>query len=307
MFSKVKSAPEKNRPKLVDAIRWSNRTNRNRIVALGLVICLCYLPTWLRFIGVALAKGSSFPILNLGFLFFGIQALLQYRKSADSLELLPEDQLLASLAVIMGGVVFFVSLDSASFQSLGCAIAVAGMLFLSLGWGLFSSYPLKLTLLFTSIYPDLTYILNQIRVWTTGEFMERVAASLGSLGLNLLGQSSSVDGILVFLGEGSVKVASGCSGFDMAVPIAGFAFMLGLFFHLKWTKTLLLIIVGVALALLLNIPRIMVLANAAVYWGEDSFYFWHDSWGAQVFSGILFTIYYYVAMPIIGDQVTAPE
>lgn len=302
MLSKVKSAPEKVRPKLVDAIRWSNRTNRNRVIAFGLLVCFCYLPTWLRLIGTDLAKGSSFPILNLGFLFFGIQALLQYRKSVGEFEISSEDQILATVAVFAGAGLFFASLDSSSFQALSCAIAIASILFLSFGWGLFTHYPLKLSLLFISLYPDLTYLLNQVRVTLTGELMERVAAYLGSLGLNLLGQSSSVEGILVFLGEGSVKVASGCSGFDMAAPIAGFALMLGLFFELKHSKTLLLVIVGVGLALLLNIPRIMVLANAAVYWGEDSFHFWHESWGAQVFSGILFTIYYYVAMPIIGES-----
>lgn len=302
MLSKVKSVPEKVRPKVLNALRWSNRTNRNRAIALGLIIYLCYLPTWLRLIGIDLARGSSFPILNLGFLFFGIQALLKYRKEADTFELSPEDQLLASLAVITGGGLFFISLDSSSFQALGCAIAVAGTLFLTFSLRLFTHYPLKLSLLFFSLYPSLTYLLNNIRLLVTGDSMEVVAAYLGNFGLNLLGQSSHVDGILISLGEGSVEVGSGCSGFDMAVPIAGFAFMLGLFFELKWTKTLLLTVVGVGLALLLNIPRIMVLANAAVYWGEDSFYFWHDSWGAQIFSGILFTIYYYVAMPIIGEN-----
>jgi len=52
----------------------------------------------------------------------------------------------------------------------------------------------------------------------------------------------------------------------------------------------------VVLALIFNVPRIMLLAIAAVYWGETSFKFWHGPWGGQMFSGVLFTVYYYAVM-----------
>lgn len=130
-------------------------------------------------------------------------------------------------------------------------------------------------------------------------------AWLGGNALSMIGQPVSVQGPFLSLSstmnpEKAVEVASGCSGFDMAFPIAGFAFIMGMFFKQSWRKTFALMAIGVVLALAFNVPRIMLLAFAVVYWGKDSFEFWHGPIGGQIFSMIMLTAYYYIAMAIIN-------
>ncbi|HTL88448.1 MAG TPA: archaeosortase/exosortase family protein, partial [Leptolyngbya sp.] len=60
-----------------------------------------------------------------------------------------------------------------------------------------------------------------------------------------------------------------------------------------------LIAIGIGLALTLNVLRISVMVLAAVYWGEAAFEFWHGTIGGQIFSGVLFTLYYSAIQPIL--------
>ena len=88
----------------------------------------------------------------------------------------------------------------------------------------------------------------------------------------------------------------------MATIIAVASLVLGLFLKQSLPKVALMTTLGVILALLANIPRIMLMAMAEAYWGKASFEFWHGFWGGQIFSSILFTIYYYVVMAVIKHQ-----
>jgi exosortase/archaeosortase family protein len=58
---------------------------------------------------------------------------------------------------------------------------------------------------------------------------------------------------------------------------------------------------GAVLAYVLNIPRIVLVTYAAVYWGPYWFNFWHHSWGAQIFVGAMFTVYYYIVMWMVDE------
>ena len=42
--------------------------------------------------------------------------------------------------------------------------------------------------------------------------------------------------------------------------------------------------IGIVLALAFNVPRIVLMTLAVVYWGKDAFEFWHGAWGGQIFS-----------------------
>lgn len=302
MQTKTKSIAKQIQPRLGHVLRWSNRSNPNRMVSFGLLVCACYLPTWLTFMGLDIANGSSFPLLNFGFLYFGIQAIRQHHKSVQRPPSPLEDVWLGGMITLGCGILYFVCLGSSSLQALSCAGVVIGLLFMLYGGAILRAYPLKLSLLLLSLYPDLGFLFNSLRILSTGDLLERNMARAGSWGLRLIGQTASFDGVFVTLGPGAVEVGPGCTGFDMAVPIAGFALMLGLFFELRWTKILWLGVIGVILSLILNVPRIVLLANAAVYWGEHSFEFWHSSWGAQIFSGLLFTIYYYITTPLLQSD-----
>jgi exosortase/archaeosortase family protein len=77
----------------------------------------------------------------------------------------------------------------------------------------------------------------------------------------------------------------------MAMTMVVASFVLGLFLKQSWAKIVALMVVGAVLALVFNIPRIMLVTSASVYWGKYWFDFWHDSWGSQIFVSVLFTIY----------------
>lgn len=302
LFNVAGAMLERVKPVMRGLVVQSNQSTRHRVALLGFIAMIFYLPTWLGFMWSMTLSGSSYPLLNFACLFLGLQVVLRHSKRAEKLEPSSEDVYLGALAIVGCCILFFISLSSASLQAISSAGILVGILLSLYGGSIFACYPLKLTLFLVSLYPNLGFPLNSIRQLLVGDLFERISAVSGGWALNLIGQEPTVEGIFIHLGDGAVKVDPGCTGFDMAIAIAGLVMLLGFYLKLRWTKTVLLVAIGVGLSLLLNIPRIMILANASVYWGEDSFYFWHNSWGGQIFSGILFTIYYYIAMPIIGDD-----
>jgi exosortase/archaeosortase family protein len=136
------------------------------------------------------------------------------------------------------------------------------------------------------------------------QILERFMAWGGSLGLLAIGQPAVLQGTTISLPGGTVDVQWGCNGFDMAVTMGVASLVLGLFLKQNAPKVIGMVAVGMMLALLFNVPRIMLLAMSAAYWGKASFNFWHGIWGGQIFSTILFTIYYYVVMAFVKRHPT---
>ncbi|MBD2021735.1 archaeosortase/exosortase family protein, partial [Leptolyngbya sp. FACHB-36] len=118
----------------------------------------------------------------------------------------------------------------------------------------------------------------------------------GAGALRVIGQPAVVQGTLVSLPGGSVEVAWGCNGFNMAFTMAAAGLIMGLFLNQSRLQTIGLMAIGIVLALVFNVPRIMLLTLASVYWGKAAFEFWHGPWGGQIFTGVLFTVYYYAVM-----------
>ncbi len=129
--------------------------------------------------------------------------------------------------------------------------------------------------------------------------LERLMAWGGGLGLKAIGQPVKFMNDVITLPGGSVRVDWGCNGFDMALNVAVAGLLIGLFFRQRRLQILLMVGLGIILALLFNVPRIMLLAMSDAYWGQVVFGFWHGFWGGQIFSALLFTTYYYVVMAII--------
>ena len=99
---------------------------------------------------------------------------------------------------------------------------------------------------------------------------------------------------------GTVEVAWRCNGFNMAVAMAVTGLLLGIFFKRTRFQIARLMVMGAVVGLVFNVPRVMLMAMAYAYWGNWWFDFWHGSWGAQIFVGLLFTVYYYVAMAMLN-------
>jgi exosortase/archaeosortase family protein len=137
--------------------------------------------------------------------------------------------------------------------------------------------------------------------------LEQIMAWLGAIQLNLIGFKAIAQGLYVKLPEGAVMVGAGCSGFDMAYTLMGCSFLFGRFMNVSWRRIGVLIAVGWGLAMICNMPRIALLAIASVYWGKASFEFWHGPIGGQIFSAVMFTVYYYVAMWLVEPRKPKPN
>jgi exosortase/archaeosortase family protein len=292
-------------------LKKASQTNHNRLVAFGGLVLVAFLPTWVAIAWQSMLKGSSSFLLSAGFLYLGLDRLWRQRQTLAAEPPVDEERVLGYLLILVGAVSFPLLHTSASLLALVCMTIVLGIVICNFGLAGVHRYPLAIGLILISLYPDLGFLANTLRKVLTGNQLEVLMASLGGWALRGMGETVTVQGDLISLAatldpDRSVLVGSGCSGFDMAFPIAGVAFILGLYLKQSWQKIGWLVAIGVVLSLLFNVPRIMLLAIAVVYWGKESFEFWHGPIGGQIFSSVLLTGYYYLAMAII-DQPTQPK
>jgi len=276
------------------------KTTHGRIVLGGLLVGLCYFPVWLGGLTVAAAQGSAGLPLITAVVFLALQELWKKRKELAETTASDEDQLLGHI-LILGGVVLFPFCRFEIWsQALIWLLVLAGIACSTCGVNFFRKYPLPIILIVLSAYPKpgvMARILWQ--TFTPSQLLENFMAWSGSHALRAIGQNANVVENIVSLPTGAVQVDWGCNGFNMSFTMAAAGLILGLFLKQSWLKTLGIMTIGVILALIFNVPRIMLLAIASVYWGEASFKFWHGPWGGQMFAGVLFTVYYYAVMRLV--------
>lgn len=258
---------------------------------------VCYFPVWFfDLIGRAF-QGSTGLILIAGVLSLGVRELWGQRQQLVNLVAPDEDRLLGHIFILSGAVLFPFCRFALWSQALIWGLVLVGIACSTYGVSFFRRFALSVLLIASSLYPRPGVAVQIIwESFTPPYFLERLMAWSGSLALHAIGQPAEVTGTMIALPGGAVEVARGCNGFNMAFAIAITGLLLGLFFKQSRVKTISLVVAGIILALIFNIPRIMLVTLAAVYWGEQWFHFWHGSWGAQIFVGVLFTAYYYPAM-----------
>ena len=127
-------------------------------------------------------------------------------------------------------------------------------------------------------------------------------AHIATVGLQGIGMDALAEGRFILFPQGKVEVGWGCNGLDMAITVAFAGLFMGLIFKQTVLVIAKFIAIGIALALVANIPRLMLVSIAYIYWGKGWFQFWHGFWGGQVFSAILFTIYYYIVVLSTKDK-----
>lgn len=293
--------PKPWKQKVLDQLKRMSQTTHGRIMLLGLALVTCYFPTWGRVTWQLIAKGSSDFIINWGLIALAFREFWQQRTTIAQLEAPPEDRWMGYAILGCGLAMIPMALNSSSFQALLAAMVLGSLMLSQWGIAFFLRFPSSIVMLLFSFYPDIGYLANQTwRAITPPKTLEVITANLGSQGLQQIGFKAIAQGPLLSLPEGSVEVASGCSGFDMAFTLLAVGGLMGLYYRLKKRQTLGIIAIGVLLAFTLNVPRVMLLAIASVYWGKASFEFWHGPIGGQIFAAILFTIFHYISMAIIN-------
>ncbi len=309
--------PQKNRQALIHQaqngfdwtaclLREKLKTNHGRIILVGLAVGLYYFLIWSTDLIVRGSRGSLGLFLISGMVFLAFQNLWGQRKELSKMTASEEDQLLGHLLILAGFAVFPFCRFALWSQGLAWLIVLTGIVCSTWGATFFNRYKLATLLVALSVYPrpgDTTTIIWQ--TFMPNQWLEKLMAWGGTIGLQAIGQPATVSETIIFLEHGAVEVNFGCSGFHMAVSVAIMGALFGLFLKQRLYKIILLTITGVFLSLLFNVPRIMLMAIASVYWGSYWFHFWHSSWGSQIFVGALFTVYYYILMAALKQPAKA--
>ncbi|MGI0490295.1 cyanoexosortase C [Alkalinema pantanalense CENA528] len=299
--------------KLKQILHYSLATRHRRRLALVGLLAILYLPDWISVLVEGILKGRSDSILNIGFIILGIQPFLKQPNALTQLRAEEDDRWTGYILLVIASValiIFHSTSPSVTFQAFSVMGLVIGALWSTWGLGFFRQFPVVTLMLLAATYPHLSFITAEaLRFVTAPDLLERTMAIVGSWGLTQIGYPAHAEAAIVRMSTGSVFVAPGCSGFDLAFTLCGLGFLLGRLMQTRWRKTLLVMGAGILLAWIANVPRIMLLAIASVYWGKASFDFWHGPIGGQIFAGIVFTIHYYLAMALIGQEspISPPE
>jgi exosortase len=283
----------------VSQIKQISSSIHGRIVLSGILLACCYLPTWGKISLTGMLNGHSDLFLQMGFVYLAGQTLWQNRTTIQTLKAQSAERLVGYMLLGCTIVMIPIVLSSSSLQAFLIMLLLSSLALSTWGITFFQLYPKAYIMLMMCIYPDWTFLADAIWDTTTPpEMLERFTAWLGSLGLQLMRYPAVATATNIRLPEGSVNVGSGCSGFDMALTLGIGGFILGQFLQLNRRSICAIMGIGVILALIANIPRVMLLAIASIHWGKASFDFWHGPIGGQLFSSVMFTIYYYIVMAI---------
>ncbi|MBE9010478.1 cyanoexosortase C [Pseudanabaenaceae cyanobacterium LEGE 13415] len=280
-------------------LRSSLRSIHNWILLLGATFGIgVYLPTLFdRAIRIDI---SGIPQLILNFTFIGL-AVRQLRHQRNlKTETAIEDQWLGSGLILGGLVIFYLYYPAIAPQAFGTMIILVGGILSDQGWKFLQRHWIAIALLAVSLHPNWERVARYIwGIFAHPKALAEFMAWGGSWVLKAIGQPVTLQQEFLVLPGGSVEVAPGCDGFGMSLVIVISAVIIGFAYRVRSSAMIQLIAIGISMALTLNIVRIAVMVLAAVYWGKESFEFWHGAIGGQIFSGILFTLYYYAIQPIL--------
>jgi len=279
------------------------QTTHGRIVLCGLLVGLCYLPVWLMAFATRAATGSSSLLMMLAVIYLASQDLWKHRREIARSLVSDEDRLLGHTLIISGCTVFPFCRFALWSQAMIWLLVLVGIAISSGGLSFFKKYPVPLLLIPLSVYPKPAVTIQLIwEAITPHHMLENFMAWAGGFALRVIGQPAVSSEAFITLPTGAVQVAWVCNGFNMAMTMAAASLILGLFLKQSWIKMLVIVLIGFFLALALNVPRVVLMTMAAVYWGKESFDFWHGPLGGQILSGLLFTIYYYVVMAVVRGR-----
>ncbi|MEO1390552.1 MAG: cyanoexosortase C [Cyanobacteria bacterium J06634_6] len=278
------------------------KSNHGRLITAGLSIGMMFWPFWLYDILRGTFHGAASLLLLLAFC-LGLHQLWLQRSHLLKLRASVDDRWLGHLIIIVGICAAPFCAFSEWSQKIVWLMILFGIAVSTWGFSFFHRYPASVFLIVVGIFPQPTVVGRAVwDVFTPPEMLERFMAWLGSIGLNVIGQKAVVEQTIISLPAGSVRVDWGCSGYDLACIAAVASLLMALFFKQSVQHSMLIVLLGIALALLANIPRIMLMTMASAYWGQESFEFWHGFWGGQIFLSILFTFQYYAVMAIVNKS-----
>jgi exosortase len=280
-------------------VQISNESWHNRIVALGFIAMCAFFPFWIYDIVYGTINGAA-SLLLIALAGVGFYQLWQRRSQLTELEAAPEDVWLGHALIIAAIVAVPLCFSTEWMQKVDFYIFLAGTALSSWGFAFFKQHSLPTALIFLGFFPQPTAFGKMVWItFTPDKGLERFMAIAGSWGLKAIGQVPTVQSDIISLPDGAVRVDWGCNGFDLATIASVTSLLLGIFWKQPAWKVTLFVLMGIFFSLLANVPRIVLMTLASVYWGPESFEFWHGFWGGQIFLSILFTVHYYAMLALL--------
>jgi exosortase/archaeosortase family protein len=276
-------------------------TFHGRMLNLAGLAGLLYFPLWFGSMWRSVLDGNSTLILNGAFLFMGLRTLWGDRREIAELAASGDDRFAGHLLILGGAFWLPFSQHSVSLQALLWVIVLVGVFWSSFGLRVFVRHGGAIFFLLLSMYPSLYFVGNRLlHSFVSYDFFRDNMAQLGGKALNIMGFANTVSGNLIHIDGNVMRVEYSCTGTDMLISLAGFGLVVGLLFKQPWTRIAIAMVLGAAIAMVLNVPRVVLLSLADTYWGKNHFDFWHGTWGGQIFSMIMFTVAYYAFEALYG-------
>lgn len=279
-----------------------------RFILLGLTVGLVYLPVWLGYLAPRALQGKVGWFLILCMLGLAAAELWNRRSVLAQLSASEEDRLLGHLLIVGAAVLFPFCRFALWPQAFLWLVILVGIACSTWGASFFGRFIVPTFLIGLTAYPRIGFISRFLwDFFTPYQFLEIKMAQVSSAAMRLIGFPAVQEGIYITFPEGSVEVGWGCNGLDMALSIAATGFLMGILYKQKPRQMVILISIAMVVSLVFNIPRLMLVTIAHIYWGPWWFNFWHGFWGGQIFVGVLLTVYYYTMMAMIERSRTSQK
>jgi exosortase len=293
----------------LSAVKQFLRTGHGKVVLMGMLIGLIYLPRWIWSIATFTFTGAIFPFATVAAASAGLTQLWHDRYQLMQMDASPIDRRIGHFMIWFSLALFPFCQTQMWAKAVLWSIVLAAIALSSWGLKFFKQYWLYFSLLLFGSYPS---SFHSLLTWTwkhtaPPETLERLTAWGSGSFLSLFSMSVTVEQIHVLLPTGGVSVYEGCNGFEMIATMLTISILTGIAFQMHWVRTLFLTALSIILALSSNFARIALMTIAVAYWGEQSFEFWHGFWGGQIFAGLLFTIYYYLVMTLLPNSSNPPN
>lgn len=272
----------------------ATRTSHGLISLCGLFVGLCYFPAWFSYLfGRALSGAISWFIIVSMLIFVGVE-LWQKRKSLARYRASEADKTIGHALILTSVLAYPWCRFALWSQALIWLTILLGIIISTWGLTFFQRHALSSMFLCLTVYPRLGILSRATWDFFVPTYaLENWMAQGTTVALQGIGFQALAEGRFIAFPQGKVEVGWGCNGLDMAITVAIAGLFLGLIFRQTFSEIAKFMTIGVLMALLANLPRLMLVSIAYVYWGQGWFNFWHGFWGGQVFSALLFTLYYY--------------
>lgn len=130
-------------------------------------------------------------------------------------------------------------------------------------------------------------------------------AKVASFVLWYAGKPLMLEGAILYLGQGAVNVAGGCSGQEQIFHLFGIAVMACLIFPFR--RCWMMLGVAIAIAFAINALRVCLMTLLVAAGNQSGFVYWHDGSGSLIFSMVSVGIFGWIYSELSNAEFRKPD